>query len=645
MLGGDTVKHLPEIEVEVQEDQDWDFARNKQVLLKASMGEWSSSVFSVEILLEKERFVGPNRDYPYQGLLISNGGRVYKLLDGIMFSMVGGCAEKVFVGPYRVKYIYTDLEVELSFVEDFFQAKFNRDGARVLPLFDIRGVNGEEISGVRIAPQGRWLMVTFEDFRAAVGPFKEIEGVDYSTEWVYKLGSGFRYRDPEGYIRFVREKRRAHAPAVCAVEGRELRVVVDGLKNDEAVKDPSWMSRVYFLEPRLRDILILRLSTLRCFGLPIQGGWFPEAGCWWFRFPWIRDALEGIINNFQVYMEIFAWEDRVITLARMLMDMLEEKRGLPNIMGGEGYSADAPPLLLYLCALLGGELRERAASLAVELLDEMEAMDMVWEGPPVLRGGLVACAPYQSWTDSIVNGRACRLPTGWDSTGQSLPKYYLPEVNGHWIRALRELYSGMSNNKSELGKGLAERLKEMEGAFRQRFWNGRFVSDIVDCESNRRSDEPTSMGMAGMVMAIHLFNKDEVRTGYQNIKRLMVNRTLRVLGDATLPFGVAISRRVEPYLGDEEYHRSAIWPRDTPYLIRLLEHMGLEIEIRGILLNNLDHMLCEGALLYESELFGHPVGRNPHPSEGSMNPIPLKNPAQYWSHWCDPYINRFIRPA
>ncbi|MBC7113032.1 MAG: hypothetical protein H5T34_03275 [Candidatus Methanomethyliales bacterium] len=639
------MQYLPEIEVGVQEEKDWDFARNKQVLLKASMGEWSSSVFSVEVLLKNERFVGPNRDYPYQGLLISKAERVYKLLDGIMFSMEEGCAEKVFVGPYRVRYIYTDLDVELSFVEDSFQASFNRDCVRVLPFFDIRGVNGEGSSGVRIAPQGRWLMVYFDGLRAAVGPFKEIEPTDYSTEWVYKLGSGFRYREPEGYIRFVREKRKIHAPAVCVVDGRGLRVVVDGLKNDAAVKDLSWMSRVYFLEPRLRDIMILRLSTLRCFGLNIRGGWFPEAGCWWFRSPWIRDALEGIINNFQVYTQIFAWEERIRALAGMLMDVLKEKRGLPNLIGGEDYSADAPPLLLYLCALLGGELRDRAASLALELLDEMEAGDMVWKGPPVLRGGLVACAPYQSWTDSIVNGRACRLPTGWDSTERSLPKYYLPEVNGHWIRALRGLCGGISENRSELGKRLAERLKEMEGAFRQRFWDGRFVSDIVDCESNRRFEELTSMGMVGMVTAIHLFNKDEVRSAYQNFKKLVVNRTLRVLGDATLPFGVAISKRVEPYLGDEEYHRSAIWPRDTPYLIRLLEHMGLEIEIRGILLNNLDHMICEGAILYESELFGHPVGRNPHPSEGSMNPIPLKNPAQYWSHWCDPYINRFIRPA
>ena len=637
--------HFPDIEVGVQEEHDWDFARNKQVLLKAPMGEWSSSVFSVEIFIKDERFIGPNRDYPYQGLLVSKGGKVYKLLDGIMFSIADGFAEKVSVGPYRVKYIYTDLEAELSFANDSFSVVFNIEGARVVPFFDIRGIGSKAVDVVQVMPQGRWLKVIWEEFEALIGPFKRIESLNYFTDWVYKLGSGFRHKDSEGYIRFIRESRRIHAPAVCTVEGREIKVVVSGLNNDASVKDPSWISKLYFLEPRLRDIMILRLSTLRCFGLSIEGIWFPEAGCWWFRHPWIRDALEGIINNFQIYTEVFNMEGRIREFAAMLMNILEEKRTLPNVLGGEDHSADAPPLLLYLCSLLGGDLRERATSLVEELLDDMEARDVVCGGPPVLRGGLVACAPHQSWTDSLVDGMPCRLPCGWNQEGKFLPKYYLPEVNGYWIRALRELCSSVIDERSASCSALVDRLKEMEEGFRQRLWNGSYISDIVDCENNRRSEEVTSMGLVGMATALHIFSGSEIYTGYQHFKKLIVNRTLRVLGNATLPFGVAISKRIEPYFGDWEYHKCTIWPRDTPYLIKLLEQLGLEIEIRGILLNNLDHMLSEGVLLYSNELFGHPVGRNPNPSEGSMNPIPLKNPAQYWSHWCDPYINRFIRVA
>jgi len=631
------VQRLPELEVGVHEDQDWDFARNKQVLLKSSLGEWSSSVFSAEVSLSGERFVGPNRDYPYQGLLISKGDRTYKVLDGTMFSLEDGRAERVIVGPYRVKYQYTGLLAEFSLGEDSFQLAFDRDGVRVLPFFDIRRVDGGGVSGVRIFPQGRWLRITFDGVKGALGPFRKIEGVDYLTEWIYKLGCGFRYRDHGGYVRFVREARKILAPAICTMDGRLMKVIVEGLNGDKGLEDPSWISRISFLEPRLRDVMILRLSTLRCFGLSIHGTWFPEAGCWWFRSPWVRDALEGIINNLQIYTRVFGWEGRIKGFAGMLLNMLEERKSLPNVILGSDHSADSPPLLLYLCSMLGGEFPKRAADLAVRLLDDMEGRDMIQDGPPVLREGLVACAPHQSWTDSRVNGRPCRLPDWWDDGDYSLPKYYLPEVNGQWIKALRHLCTSVPDVR------LMERLSDMEDAFKEKFWNGKFVCDIVDSESGRRSDDLTSMGMVGMVTALHIFKRDEVETGYYQVKKLVVNRTLRVLGSATLPFGVSISRRVEPYLGDEEYHRSAIWPRETPYFIKLLEYMGLELEIRGILLNNLDHMISEGALLYANELFGHPVGRNPYPSELSASPIPLKNPAQYWSHWCDPYIDRFIR--
>jgi hypothetical protein len=58
----------------------------------------------------------------------------------------------------------------------------------------------------------------------------------------------------------------------------------------------------------------------------------------------------------------------------------------------------------------------------------------------------------------------------------------------------------------------------------------------------------------------------------------------------------------------------------------------------GLLVSNLDHMVCEGVIGYCGELFSLPVGRNPSPSAESENPVPVKNPAQYWSHWCDPFL-------
>jgi glycogen debranching enzyme len=104
------------------------------------------------------------------------------------------------------------------------------------------------------------------------------------------------------------------------------------------------------------------------------------------------------------------------------------------------------------------------------------------------------------------------------------------------------------------------------------------------------------------------------------------------------PFGILL-RDIErvPYLADKEYHGATIWPRDTPYLLELMEGMGKDV--LGLLVSNLDHMVSEGAIGYCSELFSLPVGENPNPCPESQNPVPVKNPAQYWSHWCDPYLD------
>ncbi|MDD1766293.1 MAG: hypothetical protein LUQ00_00030, partial [Candidatus Methanomethyliaceae archaeon] len=98
------------LDVPATEEEDWDYARNRQVLLKSPIGEWSSSVFSCGITIGSEEFVGPNRDYPYQGLLISKGTDVYKTLDGIMFAMEGKDSRGVMAGALQATYYYEGLE-------------------------------------------------------------------------------------------------------------------------------------------------------------------------------------------------------------------------------------------------------------------------------------------------------------------------------------------------------------------------------------------------------------------------------------------------------------------------------------------------------------------------------------------------------
>ena len=63
---------------------------------------------------------------------------------------------------------------------------------------------------------------------------------------------------------------------------------------------------------------------------------------------------------------------------------------------------------------------------------------------------------------------------------------------------------------------------------------------------------------------------------------------------------------------------------------------------REILINNLDHQMSECAIFYKQELFSPAFGNNAHPNgTTSQNPVPVKNPIQFWSQWCDAYLEVF----
>ena len=98
-----------------------------------------------------------------------------------------------------------------------------------------------------------------------------------------------------------------------------------------------------------------------------------------------------------------------------------------------------------------------------------------------------------------------------------------------------------------------------------------------------------------------------------------------------LPFGILVKDSPKrTYYGDEEYHEGVVWPRDTPYLIRLLRYSGEREKklVEGLLQSNLEHQMNEGFVFYSSELFS--------PDNGAV--VPVKNPVQFWSQWLDPYI-------
>ena len=125
--------------------------------------------------------------------------------------------------------------------------------------------------------------------------------------------------------------------------------------------------------------------------------------------------------------------------------------------------------------------------------------------------------------------------------------------------------------------------------------------------------------MVAISIADFLFTDEEVRVFAETIKEhLLVRR-------AELAFGVAVRESDKKvYYGDSEYHECVVWPRDTPYLIRLLRRNREERLVREIIRSNLNHQMKEGFLFYNSELFSQDDGI-----------VPVKNPVQFWSQWVD----------
>jgi hypothetical protein len=637
------------VETKAEENEDWDFARNKQVLLKSAVGEWSSSVFSSAMDFNGETYVGPNRDFSHQGLLVSRGAEVYKTIDTLLFGGAGKVGLTVRISPTYIQYRYSGLDANFRLINEGLSVEFDREGAKVAPLIDLREMNGDSTPQTHSASvDGEWAFVTNGDLRLKIGPIDHADLNPASTDWVYKHGSGYRFRDDKGYVRFIREARRVFSPGILTVKGSELQVSMQGGESRplSPVEGGGWLSRVSMLEPGISKPMLLRLLTLSNFGIDGGGVWFPEAGCWWFRRPWVRDALEGVLSNFKVYTQLFGWKARVSDLALMLLKVMKAKGGLPTIIGRDEHSADAPPLLLYLCSLLGHEPLKLGIDATVRLLDEMDSRESSKPGPPVLLGGLVACAPNQTWTDSLLGeeGRPSRLPASWELKRQEWlsPGFYLPEINGYWIRALRSLIKRANEERLTVPDRISATLSAMESGFRRTIWDGTYAANIIEAKSMRRDSEITSMGMVGISSTLHIFDGAEAKTAYASAKRLIINRRLTTIGTGSYPFGIMISRQSTPYTGDSEYHRSVIWPRETPYLIRLMDSIGLKDEVKGVLMNTLDQSVSESVLLYSNEIFGLPSGKNPDSSSDNRNVIPLKNPAQFWSHWCDPFLERFF---
>ncbi|MBN2267122.1 MAG: hypothetical protein JW725_02155 [Candidatus Babeliaceae bacterium] len=668
-------------------------ARTKQVILKRPQASWSQSVYSVpfaskiipnrdypyeglSVLLDGENI------HFLDGIAVGvrKGGDYVKL-----------APKQVTISPWKMIYSYENDGEGVNLTTSYYlmnRGKWqngitasvilettNASSVVIEPLIDIRHMyahSSPEEHSCRVLPDGMLIRRGEKCISLRTANDCEVRTWKKEIEWWYKLGSGFREKT-EGGVAFRGERKKpvslgeleisldtttpsallviACSNSEAALEG--LHEHGKGWMRDEAAEQKSAAELVKSLGIGAKDAAIaFRALALSKFGMYLSENFFYEAGDFWFRTPWFRDLFEGIINNIEtltrlgdaekikkIILHSFEYQDRYGRIPNRFPERRSEVLDYNN--------ADAT----FLAFIAAGELLARHwdadfAALVLEraafTISRFEMNDVATiNGAPVLHeNGLVSVVPWHSWIDSkrtveLAGGKkevSVRLPDLWleelkDENDLDKPTYLLPEINAQWLTMLSHCVrlATKCGNTTETFASLLEKAIEN---FKAVFWDAREnnLYNIVTLAGEKDITPGSPAVVAFSLLADEaVFTNDELENFIKNVKQnLLVARN-------GLPFGIVVKRSSKRiYYGDEDYHEAMVWPRDTPYLIRLLRYRGeREREtVEGILKSNLDHQMNEGFVFYNSELFS--------PDNGAV--VPVKNPVQFWSQWVDPFL-------
>jgi len=622
-------------EYEPKEDVEFDFARNLHAVLKRPQGTLDLSIFSVK----EDALIGPNRDYPYQGLCCVTGGEYWKYLDTLFFGLDGTelTPQKVVVYPWKFIYQYSGKNASLDV--EFYLARGGGQGlnARALfnirtsgehmltvkPLIDLRSICAESNPDVEIHEQKGGLSVRRGarkiDFFLP-GCTTEIEKTE--AVWRYKLGSGFREKT-EGEIRFLQEYKHPYfvGEMKCNVNGDctvPLHISCDTKKTVDfdlnEMKEMEYLQRLVHKFNTSKEVLT-RIMALDSFGMMVDGIKVPEAGEYWFKQIWFRDLFEGCLSNFETYMKLNPqFVGKVLKWAVRKQD---RKTGrMPDSYGGTNFEALDATLLFFLLTerYIG---RTGDFPFAEKILNSLSlAFDELCRET---QNGLLLSPPYASWID-------CRMEAGGKKISDRVPSDWglgtvlLPEINAQWIRALwfGVKLSEMLGRKEPKTKFLEAYEKAVKN-YKKTFWNGERIYSAI----GKKKDETRSS--VGVVSAVLLkdfvFSENDLRKMWPSVKELIVKEDGKTFGIVVRKVGGSA------YLDDRQYHGSVVWPRDLPYLVEYLRLIGKKKEAEEVLEKQLEHQMNEGAIFYNHELFS---------AEARL--LPMKNPVQYWSQFCDLYL-------
>lgn len=588
-------------------------------------------------------------------MCVFSNNEYWKFLDAVFFGIKGIelKPEKVTVLPWKNVYHYSgnDVEVDVSYylsrdVKEGITAKMAFDVRNsflkeviIKPLVDIRNVNSDS-NPEQVEVKANHNSLTAYSGKNKLSFFVHNSSVLANKEilnWRYKLGSGFRENRSDG-IKFVSEWSR---PVFVGemhkrVDGNEKfsllincnRKDLDFDEGEERMHDKKIAD-----EFNCRKEVVARIISLNNFGILQDDISIPDAGDFWFRQVWLRDLLESLINNFNTFVKIDS--KRVTEIMKWLIKQQDVKTGIfPNFKNN--YNSVDTSLLFFIFAekylkhFKDKEIEKRVLDSFNLIFKRFSENKMEIDGPPVIKNYLLYSMPWHSWTDSRIpiKGRlvSTRIPSEWlENLDEVCKPALLPEINAMFIRSLK--------TAEELGKDTGDFYKRAIEMYKKTFLNNSFLYSLI--MNDKKDPTETSMALISAVLLYnHVFDKKELEKMWPHVERLLVRRDGKVFGI------ICRNAKDRIYYNDYQYHGAVVWPRDTPYLIRYLSIIGREDLINEILESNLDHQMNEGAIFHSSELFSLPEGKNPSPTEKSNNPVPVKNPIQLWSHFCDDYLNR-----
>ncbi|HLC48226.1 MAG TPA: amylo-alpha-1,6-glucosidase [Candidatus Norongarragalinales archaeon] len=689
-------KHIS-IEIPSEENPDWGYARSRRALLRTPNSEFSISAYSAAV----GEFTIPNRDYPYEGLFAILGGENWKFLDGIAFCLkVAGKTAilrpgKVRIHPWKIRYSYL-VEGMPEFQNAILHAEYclQRDAPlpslnvtfklenmhshdvvlRIRPFADIRHMYGPSLpekhkvkelaDGICIEKDDRQLYISSKNFSS----FAEDRHVQ---PWHYKLGSGSR-EYIGGALRFIPDVRDVFIPGAldltlskslasvqltCAFQCKKKPAVELVSHNEKKlVAKIKRTQKLFASQLRLADALPKNqqlalhgrlLALIDSFDFASDTLTAPDAGAFWFRNIWFRDAFQGMYDNFDLFFKA-----KKAYLKSLLLQSLKLQRGglIPNKLPekreeGADYSSMDATLLCFLCCLKYLKYSDdKTLSSAVK--EGVKAFLHSLTGTSAeLENYLLKTPPHYSWMDSktaaIYRGEpisvSTRLPAEWvksiesdaKAVGEFLekangPHYYLVELNALWIRFLADFNALYPSKEFET----------LQTAASLNF-KSFFFTDAPSATMNEKFEKASELSSASICAASllpELFSDDEIQKLIRTFEPSLAYRERKL-------FGILVRNLPNRiFLGDSEYHGAVIWPRDSVPLLKLLSRIR-DPRTLEILESNLEHQMDEGAVFYNHELFALPEGQNPHPSSNSYSPIPVRNPAQFWSQWVQPYFD------